>query len=463
MMSAISNGPRKHPILYGGALFLAVIMGAVLAYVQVFLGDAGPYIVLGAIVAAVVFGAILLDWRRGALLLAAMLPFQSFVNEIGSPTVSKVLAVATFFSLGLTLLREPRLFDRFVKLWRQPLTLGVFAFVLWAFVSMAWAQYPGASLAMTSTFLGVFGLMVVVGMLDSRYLTHLWVFLALSALVSVPAAYVLPQSGDMAEVGRFGTGGADPNSYACLLVITLFVAYFGLPQYRTAFYILAPILLYGIFATESRTGLIALVATPILAMFVPRLAARLGGRALLMYGVMFAAFAVIVVAIPSVAEDILERYTTLSGYQSETTWSGRWSIWQAAFQIIASHPFLGVGAGNFPYTAVNLSTVVAANTAAKGEISGVVHNSFLSVASELGLIGLAIFLTVLYLAFRTVLRVSRSSSLGIGIFLGLIVFSIASMSLTWEYEKVGYILLGSILALQLQTERSAPVGQEQPP
>jgi O-antigen ligase len=464
MMSSIANSSRKDLMLYGGAVLLAVAMGAVLVYVQRFLGDAGPYIVLGAILAAILFGVILLDWRRGTLLLAAILPFQSVINVGPVASGTKALAVVTFFALGLALLREPRLFDRFARLWRQPLTLAVFVFVLWAFVSITWAPYQEAALSRTSTFVGVFGLMVVVGMLESRYLTYLWAVTALSVLVSVPAAYVLPQGEDMLEAGRFGTGGADPNSYACLLVITLLVAYFGLPQYRTFVYILAPILLYGIFATQSRTGLLALIAAPMLAMFVPRLAARLGGRALLMYSLVFAALAVIVVAIPSVGDDVLERYTSLSRYQDETTWSGRWSIWQAAFQIIASHPFLGVGAGNFPYTALNLSTVVAAHTAEKGEAAGVVHNMFLSVASELGFIGLTIFLVVLYLAFRTVMRISRGSLLGTGVFVGLIVFTIAGMSLTWEYEKVGYVLLGSILALQLQAERGVdpPAGQEYP-
>lgn len=461
-MSIITSRSGKHLLLYGSALLLAVVMGAVLAYVQRFLGDAGPYIVLGVTLAAIVFGAIVLDWRLGALLLAAMLPFQSVINLGTVASGTKILAVVTFFSLGLALLREQKLFDRFARLWQQPLTLAVLVFVLWALVSIAWAPYQEAALAKTSTFVGVFGLMVLVGMLEGRYLTYLWATTALSVLVSVPAAYVLPQGEDMMEAGRFGTGGADPNSYACLLVITLLVVYFGLPQYRTAVYVLAPVLLYGVFATQSRTGLIVLVAAPMLAMFVPRLAARLGGRTLLMYGLGAVALTVIVMAIPSIGEGISERYVTLLQYQDEATWSGRWSIWQAAFQIIASHPFLGVGAGNFPYSALSLSTVVAAHSADKGEIAGVVHNMFLSVTSELGFIGLAIFLAVLYSAFRAAIRIGRGSLLGTGIFVGLIAFTIAGMSLTWEYEKIGYVLLGSVLSLQLRAERGVdpPTGQE---
>ena len=131
-------------------------------------------------------------------------------------------------------------------------------------------------------------------------------------------------------------------------------------------YLLAPVFLYGIFATGSRTGLIALVATPLLALFVPRLAARLGWRILPMYVLGAAAIAVIVLAIPSVAEIALERYMTLSQYQSEETWNGRWSIWQGALEVIASHPILGVGAGNYAEAALDYSETVQAHSATKG-------------------------------------------------------------------------------------------------
>ena len=54
---------------------------------------------------------------------------------------------------------------------------------------------------------------------------------------------------------------------------------------------------------------------------------------------------------------------------------------------------------------------------------------FLCVASEMGLMGLIMFLGVLYLAFKTVVRIAQRSGLGTGIFVGLIVFMIAGMSL----------------------------------
>jgi hypothetical protein len=140
-----------------------------------------------------------------------------------------------------------------------------------------------------------------------------WAGLVFSAALSVPAGYILPlpEGSDMAVSGRFGPAGAGPNSYACLVTIAFFAAYFGLlRRQRAIVYLLAPVFLYGVFATQSRTGLIALVATPLLAMFVPRLAARLGWRILPLYVLGAAALAVIALAIPSVGESALDRYVT---------------------------------------------------------------------------------------------------------------------------------------------------------
>jgi O-antigen ligase len=122
---------------------------------------------------------------------------------------------------------------------------------------------------------------------------------------------------------------------------------------------------------------------------------------------------------------------------------------------------LGAGAGNYAHIAIEHSESVAAHTARKGEIAGEAHNMLLSVASELGLVGLILYLGVLFFVFKTVVPIAQRSDLGTGIFLGLIVFMIAGMTLTWEHHKVVYVLFGSVLALQLHySARRAPPPSE---
>jgi O-antigen ligase len=466
-VSAFAGRSSRYLLLYGGALLLAVVVGAVVAYSERFGGENGPYILLGALLGIAVAVAILLQWRLGAVLLVAALPFESALKFGAVASGIKALGLLTFVSLALALLTDQELFERFARLWQQPLALAVLAFVLWIAVSILWADNKGNTLGAMVTFLGLFGLMVVVSLLEGRYLVLAWAALVFGAALSVPAGYILPvpEGSDMAVSGRFGPGGAGPDSYGCRVAIAFFAGYFALlRRHRVIACLLAPVFLYGIFATESRTALIALAAAPLLALFVPRMAARLGWRILPVYVVGAAALAVFL-ALPSVGQSAQERYVTLSQIQSEETWNGRWSLWQGGLDVFASHPILGVGEGNFSEAAMEHSVTVQAHSARKEHVAGIAHNMLLSIASQLGLVGLILFLGILFFAFKAAVPIAQRSGLGTGVFLGLIVSMIAGLTLTWELDKSLYVLFGSVLALQLDnsarrarahTERGEP-------
>jgi O-antigen ligase len=456
-VSALAARPVRSLFLYGGALLLAVVVGAVVAYSERFGGDNGPYLLLGVLLGIAVAGAILFQWRLGALLLVAALPFETAIKVGVVGSGMRALGLLTVVSLALALLTDKNLFERFARLWQQPLALAVLAFVLWTSASILWAFNRGEALNATVTLLGLMGLVIVVGTLERRYLLLAWAGLVFSAALSVPAGYILPlpEGSDMAVSGRFGPGGAGPNTYSLIVVIAFFAAYFGvLRRHRMIAYLLAPVFFYGIIATGSRTGLIALAATPLLALVVPGLAARLNWRILPLYALGAAALVVVALAVPSLDEVALERYTTLSQIDSEETWNGRYSLWQGALDVFASRPVLGVGAGNYAEVAVNYSESVQDHSARKvaekgGELSGATHNIVLGVASQLGLVGLALFLGIMFAAFKAAWLIAQRSDLGVSVFLGLIVATIGGMTQPWENEKILYVLLGSVLALQL--------------
>jgi hypothetical protein len=75
----------------------------------------------------------------------------------------------------------------------------------------------------------------------------------------------------------------------------------------------------------------------------------------------------------------------------------------------------------------------------------------------LGLVGLILWLGILFFLFKTAVPIAQESSLGASIFLGLIVAMLAGMTLTWESEKMVYVLFGSVLALQLHIDSARRV------
>ena len=86
---------------------------------------------------------------------------------------------------------------------------------------------------------------------------------------------------------------------------------------------------------------------------------------------------------------------------------GRLAMWKHTIEIIADNPLTGVGLDNweFVYPRYDRGDKI---TGASEPVRP--HNDFLWIASELGLIGLALYLWLLFVAFRTVHRLLQRGS-----------------------------------------------------
>ncbi len=453
-MTSTTSLSRNNLLHAAVALLLSLLAGAAMAYSSWFLGDNGPYFVVTGILGLMLAFAILINWRLGAYALAAVLPFEGLLTYGADTSGIKVLGFLTYSSIALTLLRDPVLFGRFRTLPNQPLFWGVAAFSFWSATSTFWANNQELALIKTATFVGLLGLTITVGLLEKRQLVLMWGLMASSAVLSVPLGYLLPAASERILVsGRFTSGGNDPNDYAGLLVIVFFVVFYGLTRQLpgSARLVLILPVLVGVLLSQSRTALIMLAVAPLFALLIPGTARRSARFTLPLYAIGGGVFAILVYSIPSLGEIASERYSILSQYQSENTWSGRLDIWQGALQTIQSHPILGVGSGNF-------SEVISADPSSTPYLGSVqqsvtvAHNMLLSVASELGLVGLAVFSFVVFSALRQASALTRGNvTLGMGLLLGVVAYLIGGMALTWEYTKISYFLYGSVLALSLRT------------
>ena len=80
----------------------------------------------------------------------------------------------------------------------------------------------------------------------------------------------------------------------------------------------------------------------------------------------------------------------------------RLNIWAAALGMVAEHPLFGVGFGHFSGHMMgylrDLEFIPAYGQYAQGSLA---HNTFISVAAELGLVGLALYVCVVWGSFKT--------------------------------------------------------------
>ncbi len=176
----------------------------------------------------------------------------------------------------------------------------------------------------------------------------------------------------------------NPNDLAFLLVLGLPMAWhFGMtarrPWQRWLAWAYIPAGLGTIFLTGSRSGLVtSMIALLIIPWSLPRLGFRVKVATLVTLTVSA------VLALAYVPAHSWERLSTTRDEIEEGTLNARRIIWEAGYRVFAEHPFVGIGAGSFP--------------AAVGPLLGEdrsAHNTYVSVATEQGLIGLTLFVSLL--------------------------------------------------------------------
>lgn len=409
------------------------------------------FVLLGALLAAG-FVLTLRDWRMGALLIAAALPFEGLLPRVGASGM-KALTASVLLGLALHLMRSPALLARLLANLRSDVSLALLALVLWSLLSAAWALSPADALARALTFSGVFLLLHLFALLDAPGLHRAWLVLLASAALTVPVGLIFGGLNAFAEQGRFASGGLNPNDYAGLLAVALFVAMGGLGGARTGLALralLGAVVLAGVLLSGSRTALVALALAPLVHLLLVPAAARRPAlyRAAALYAAAGIALAGAFGAQNPHGEALRARASTLADYRDADTWTGRLNLWRGGLEMIRERPVLGVGAGNFPLAAASVSGMPRRAEDGRGQVA---HNVFIGITAELGAPGLLLLGAMWVAALRKARAAAALEPAHDALLLGLLACLLMSLSLSWEYAKVAYVLIGAALAL-------APVG-----
>ncbi len=231
----------------------------------------------------------------------------------------------------------------------------------------------------------------------------------------------------------------DPNDLAYVLVAALLLTVAFTPSgtpARIALILAVIVMAVAITTTVSRGGLIALVAGLIWVLLRRAVSVKTVLFSTAFAGLVAAALIEALNAWPLIVKALSEKQ-----YIAETNIDLRLSRWQAAARMFAHHGLFGVGPGGF-----REHYVVASNLAEISEQTPVAHNMYLEVAAELGVIGLAVFVGLIVLAFVTsesALRQGADRKMVIAVQASLVAIVTASITLSEQY----YFTLWSTLAI----------------
>ncbi|HWV85862.1 MAG TPA: O-antigen ligase family protein [Capillimicrobium sp.] len=290
---------------------------------------------------------------------------------------------------------------------------AVLGFVAWAAATIAWAPDPaagGASEKLMQLAIAVVAFLMVVSLVTrrehARWLAAAFVAGAtLSVLAGAATGGLDPgaTSGAALDDGRLAGATHDPNYLAATIVPAIALAA-GLaaglrrrPALRLLLGGAVVLLAIGLAATESRGGWLAalVVAAGALVLVRERRAAIIG------FALVVAAGAALWFA---ASPGALERVTSVSDGGS-----GREDIWLVATRAIEDRPLFGAGLGQFPVVSPEYIREPGAISRSDLLIGQriVVHNAYLQLWAEGGIVALALFLAVVAASLAAGLRAIR--------------------------------------------------------
>ncbi len=236
-------------------------------------------------------------------------------------------------------------------------------------------------------------------------------------------------TGQTTVIGRLQSTGifADPNDLAMIVVAGVVLA-LALAE-NPAAGIVRPLALtlvglfgYAIYATQSRGGLLALMAA-LLSLFH----ARWGTRRTAMLAA---------VALPLILVAFKGRMTNFDDALGQGTAQTRVQLWSEGFGAFRQHPLFGIGVGNYE------------------EVAGqVAHNSFVHAFTEMGFFGGTLFLGAFIVGLMMLYRLRDDGSLAEHRELArllpyvtamLVGFAASMYSLSRNYVVPTYMMLGLV-------------------
>lgn len=322
-------------------------------------------------------------------LAVALIPLELISLQLGAAALSPAEAMFALAGYGWLVRRVAR---------REPIVVAAplnrpFALLLVvsaAGLLVAEDAFTTAKLTVMWTGFALAYLLVVAEARPDQVRKLLMVVIAAAAVVAVIALVGLGgEAPELVEQGAVATGRATgsfahPNVLSMFFVLalplTIALAIAGVPGLRPWLALAACVMLAALAVSLSRGGLLAFVGSLVILLFW-----RPARRGAVLVAAVFVALTLAganpVLGTPQF-QVVTQRLESIR-YTGAGTGDARTEIWKATPKIIADHPVLGVGAGNYPVVSRRYGLVSPG-----GDSFVHAHNLALTFGAERGLLGL---------------------------------------------------------------------------
>jgi O-antigen ligase len=182
---------------------------------------------------------------------------------------------------------------------------------------------------------------------------------------------------------------------------------------------------------------------------------------------MIAAAGVILLATPKYRERLMSIVGVVDVVRGksdvraiDTSTKGRLTEMLAAGLVFADHPILGVGPGNFPFHFLDKADSIGFQVHGDERMA---HCSYLQIAAENGVIGLILYLSILFVTLRMLWKARREApteeayNIATGFLVTMIVMMTTGIFLSMAYERFYWFML-ALSAAACYAGRTTDVG-----
>jgi hypothetical protein len=213
-----------------------------------------------------------------------------------------------------------------------------------------------------------------------------------------------PKRRQQSRLPGVGSGDTLGDNFAAahlLTVLPFLFAYLlkGKNKFRLVALFAAPFAINVFILCNSRGAVVGLVTM----LACAPLLARRGQRLRMVVVGVLAAASILALADP----EFIRRQQTTSKYEDDGSANERFESWQGGYRLVSHHPF---GTGGEGYA--ELSPVYIPDIVAKNHEKRAPHNTLVLVASEWGILGLALFLGYYLSCFKLLMDVRRRAGAG---------------------------------------------------
>ena len=337
--------------------------------------------------------------------------------------------------------------------------VGIF---ICAVISIPLSYWPGGSLDFLAQVhiktLIFFFLIITVVKNISEIHKVVW---AITCSVFALSLTVLISGGE----GRLSASSSyDPNDLAFVLVTFMPIVYYfmkhksGVP--KLVLQTTLVIMLIAMLATESRGGIIGLVA-------ISAIIFKKQGKNFKQ--AIFPLIVIVVIVITFASGRFWERMSTMLNPEEDYNISaggGRMEIWKSGLKMMIRRPVTGVGINAFEIAEGESHLDVETGNSGKWSSP---HNSFIQIGAELGLIGLFFFIKLLSSSIKAIRECRANKLLGSssqwlldGTEVAFYGYIVTGFFLSQAYGSVLYLLIAlAVLAQKLGKQTSSDIVMQQ--